>query len=58
LKNKKNAYKILLASLKEREHLGIAGHRWEDYIKMDLKLLWCVWSGFKWLSREYSCGFL
>jgi hypothetical protein len=40
---KRNAYRILVGKPEGKKPLGRPGHRWEDYIKMDLDGTRMVW---------------
>jgi hypothetical protein len=45
----RNSYKILVGKPEEKMPLGRLRHRWEVNIKMDLKYIVTMWTGFFWL---------
>jgi hypothetical protein len=47
---KRNAYRILWESQKEREQLGRPRRRWVDNIKMDLREI--GWYGMHWIGLD------
>jgi hypothetical protein len=52
----RNVYRVLVGKPEEKSPLGRLRGRWEDGIKIDLRVIgWGVWSGFTWL-RVGSVG--
>jgi hypothetical protein len=45
-----NVCKMLVRNPEENRLLDKPRHRWEDNIKMDLKLSEWIWTGFIWLN--------
>jgi hypothetical protein len=55
----KNGYRILVGKPKQKRPLERPKCRWEDEIKVDLREIdWGVQSGFTWLRRGTTGGFL
>jgi hypothetical protein len=52
---KRNAYRILVRKPEGKRPLGRPRRRWEDNIRIDLKV---VWTGFIWLRIGTSGGLL
>jgi hypothetical protein len=48
MKEKRNAYRVLLRKPEGNRPLGRPWHRWEDNIKVDLKVI--VWEGMEWIN--------
>jgi hypothetical protein len=45
------AYRVLVGKSEEKRPLGRPARRWEDNIKMDLRVMgWVVWTGLIWLG--------
>jgi hypothetical protein len=56
---KRNAYRVLVGKPEGKRPLGSPRYRWEDNIKMDLRVIeWVVWTGFLWLMTGTSGGLL
>jgi hypothetical protein len=47
MKEKRNAYKILVGKRKGKRPLGRPRRRWEDHIRMDLRGI--GWGGMDWI---------
>jgi hypothetical protein len=54
----RNAYNILVRKLEGKRPLGRPRHRWEVNIRMDLREIGWVWTGFIWLRIGTSGGLL
>ena len=52
--NTKGAYRVLVEKPEGKKQLGRRRHRWEDNIKMDLKLVGRAWTGLTWLRTGTS----
>jgi hypothetical protein len=56
MREKMNAYRILVGKPEGNGPLGRSRRRWEDNIKMNLREMgWVVWTGLIWL-RIGTCG--
>jgi hypothetical protein len=53
----RNVYRILVIKSEGKTRLGRPRHRWEDNVKMDLRLDTVVCVGLIWL-RMWTCGML
>jgi hypothetical protein len=58
MREKRNAYKILVGKPERKRPLGRPRHRWEDNIKMDLKRHTMGWHGLIWLRIATSDSLL
>jgi hypothetical protein len=45
---KRTEYRILVGKREGKRPLGTSGHRWEDNIKMDLRVI--GWGGIDWIG--------
>ena len=56
---RRSAFRALVGKREEKRTLGRSRRRWEDNIKMDLKIIGLVvWAGFTWLMIGASGGLL
>jgi hypothetical protein len=47
---KRKVYRVLMGKPGRKRALGRRRHRWEDGIRMGLRVIeWVEWSGFRWL---------
>jgi hypothetical protein len=55
----RNVFRVLMGKPEEKGALGRPRRRWEDGIKMDLRVMvWGVWSEFTWLRIGIVGGLL
>jgi hypothetical protein len=58
MRDKRNAYRILVGNPEGKRPLGRPTCRWVNNIKMDLKQEGVVWCGLIWLRRGTTGGLL
>jgi hypothetical protein len=58
MREKRNAYRILVGKPEGKRPLGRPRRRWVDNIKMYLRLVGMVWTGSIWLRIGTSGGLL
>jgi hypothetical protein len=60
MREKRNAYTILVGKPGGKRPIGRPERRWVDNIKIDLKreVCWMIWTGSIWLRIESSGGLL
>jgi hypothetical protein len=55
----RKVYRVLVGKPEGKRPLGRLRHRWEDGVRMDLRVIgWGVWIGFDWLSIGTDGGLL
>jgi hypothetical protein len=54
----RNVYKVLVGKTEGKRPLGRPRHRREDGIRLDLREIGWVWSGFRWLRIATGDGLL
>jgi hypothetical protein len=55
----RKVYKVLVGKLEGKRPLGRPRRRWEDGIRMDLRMIgWGLWIGFDWLRTGTVGGLL
>jgi hypothetical protein len=55
---KERMYKVLVGKPEGKRPLGRPRRRWEDGVRMDLRLAWGLWIGFDWLRTVTGGGVL
>ena len=59
MRERRDAYRVLVGKLEGRRPLGRPRLRWKDNIEMDLKKVrWKAWSGSMWLRIGTGGGLL